>query len=166
MNKKILTIVLVSTLFLSSCGKTTTTAPVPTPTVVKKPKLTQITFDKPAEISLTARPDGRELNLTISKIPSEVKKLEYELLYTAKDGKSEIEKGLGDTLEAITDPVERKLLLGTSSCTNGCKYRYDEGVTGGTLKLTYLTQDNGVNIQEITWTLQKSGKNYIVNIAK
>ncbi len=166
MNKKIISLLYIFTIFLSACGKPTPTAPTPTPTVVKKARLSQVTFDKPAQVSLGSRADGRELNLTISLIPTEVQKIEYELLYKAKDGTKEIEKGTGDTINTITDPIERQILLGTKSCTNGCKYKYDEGVFEGSLKITYLTQDNGVNIYESAWTLQKSGKTFVVKLEK
>ncbi len=166
MNKKILSLLFISSLILAACNKPAPTAPAPTPTTVKKAKLSQVTFDKPALVSLTSRTDGRELNLTISSIPSEVKKIEYELLYKAKDGSKEIEKGTGDTINTITDPIERQILLGTKSCTSGCKYKYDDGVFEGSLKITYLTQDNGVNIYESGWTLQKSGKSFLVKLEK
>ena len=54
-----------------------------------------------------------------------------------EDGNMEIEKGLGDTIKDVGTTIERKLLLGTESCTNGCKYKYDEGVSGGTISLKF-----------------------------
>jgi len=167
MNKKIISILLVSTLFLSACSKSGSNAtPTTVPTIIKKQKLTDITFQNPPKVSLTTRPDGHELTMTIANIPTEVTKLEYEVLYKAVDGKTEIEKGLGDTVNEITSPIERKLLLGTASCTNGCKYRYDEGITGGSIKITYLTSTSGVNIYESTWKLNKSGKSFTVSLDK
>ncbi|MDD4785484.1 MAG: hypothetical protein PHH12_03475, partial [Candidatus Shapirobacteria bacterium] len=62
-------------------------------------------------------------------------------IYTAEDEGLEIEKGVSGTVDLNQENIERDLLLGTSSCTNGCKYKYDEGITGGVLTLT-LTTDN------------------------
>jgi len=97
-------------------------------------------------ISLTPRTDGHMLKLKIEDIPSSVTSIEYELIYTAVDKttKLEMEKGVGDTVKNVTKTVEKDLLLGTESCTNGCKYAYDEGITGGTLTLTFNTNDGQV----------------------
>ncbi len=167
MNKKKLSLLLIVVSLLSACNKTTPKAtPTSAPVMIKKQNLTNVVFETNPTVSLTARPDGHELTMTIKNIPSEVTKFDYELLYKAKDGKTEIEKGLGDTINTITNPIERKLLLGTASCTNGCKYRYDEGVTGGTLKITYLTNNNGVNVYQSEWSISKNGKIFTVNLGK
>ena len=44
-----------------------------------------------------------------------------------------MEKGVGDTVKLTSNSFEKDLLLGTESCTNGCKYKFDEGVVGGVL---------------------------------
>lgn len=108
-------------------------------------------------ISLIPRADGHELKLKIENIPSIVNQIEYELIYTAKDKTSnlEMEKGVGDTIKDISKNIERDLLLGTSSCTNGCKYAYDEGVTGGTLSLTFNTNE-GQAMYETPFVLKTS----------
>lgn len=93
-------------------------------------------------ISITPQSDGYRLDIKITNIPSFIIKMEYDLIYTAQDGNLEIEKGIGGTTEITNSTFERELLLGTESCTNGCKYKYDEGVTGGTLILNLLTKDN------------------------
>jgi hypothetical protein len=110
-------------------------------------------------ISLIPRTDGHELKLRIENIPSKVTQIEYELIYTAKDKASglEMEKGVGDTIKDISKTIERDLLLGTSSCTNGCKYAYDEGVIGGTLSLTFNTKA-GQAIYESDFTLTTSSE--------
>jgi hypothetical protein len=119
-------------------------------------------------ISLIPRADGHELKLKIENIPSKVNQIEYELIYTAKDKASglEMEKGVGDTIKEISKTIERDLLLGTSSCTNGCKYAYDEGVIGGTLSLTFNTKA-GQAIYESDFTLTTSSeiKNGGLNIS-
>jgi hypothetical protein len=93
-------------------------------------------------ISLKPQSDGHRLDLKITNIPSIVSEIEYDLIYTAQDENLEIEKGIGGTAEIENQTFERDLLLGTESCTNGCKYKYDEGITGGTLILNLLTEDN------------------------
>lgn len=166
--KKIFLPFLVSILFLSACSPSSPkTSSISSPTQVqKKNKLTQITFENPPQISLTPRTDGHELKLRISQIPANVSKLEYELLYKAIDGKTEIEKGLGDTINSPGLSLERDLLLGTSSCTNGCKYKYDDGITSGSLKITYLTNNSEVNIYESPWTLSKSQGKFLIKLEK
>src|SRR5512145_1807324 len=115
------------TLLLSACGKKTTSTITPTP----EPKLVEMApADRPL-VSLVPRADGHMLYLKISHLPASVSQIEYEVIYTATDGSSEIEKGVGDTIKEITSTLERNILLGTESCTNGCKYKYDEGVNGG-----------------------------------
>ena len=104
----------------------------------------EITLDENQQpyISLKAQSDGHRLDLKISNIPSIISQIEYDLIYTAQDEDLEIEKGVGGTAEIEGDTFERELLLGTESCTNGCKYKYDEGITGGTLILNLITKDN------------------------
>jgi hypothetical protein len=70
----------------------------------------------------------------------------------------EIEKGLGDTLKVEGTSLSRDLLLGTESCTSGCKYKYDEGITGGTLNITLVTKDGQVAPLQKSFTLKKDTK--------
>lgn len=146
-------LILVSALLLSACTAKTTTPPVqPTPT----PKLIEIPVGERPLINLTPREDGRMLFLKISEIPFSVASIEYELIYSAKDESVEIEKGLGDTIKDVKGSLERKLLLGTESCTNGCKYKYDEGVTGGTLSLKFFNSNGQVSTYESSFTLRST----------
>lgn len=148
-----LIMVLALSLFLSGC----TPKPTPTPTPTPAPKTWELLpADKPL-ISLIPRTDGHELKLKIEKIPTNIKEIEYELLYTAVDNNLEIEKGAGDTLKSPQSSIERNILLGTSSCTNGCKYKYDTGVTGGTLSLTLVNQNGQFATFQTPFTL-KTGK--------
>ncbi len=144
---------LASTFFLSSCNKKTTPTPAPTPTPI--PKLIEIENGQKPYISLIPRQDGHELKLIIDRLPQIVSQIEYELLYTANDEGLEIEKGVGDTikLNKTTSKIERDILLGTSSCTNGCKYKYDTGVSGGTLSLNFYTQNGQVFTYESPFVL-------------
>lgn len=98
--------------------------------------------DQKPYISLTPQADGHRLNLKISNIPESIKEIEYDLIYTAKDENIEIEKGVGGTAKIEGTSMDRELLLGTESCTSGCKYKYDEGITGGTLSLSFITADS------------------------
>lgn len=97
-------------------------------------------------ISLIPRADGHELKLKLDNIPSTVTQIDYELIYTAVDKTTnlEIEKGVADTIKDVSKNIEKDLLLGTASCTNGCKYSYDEGITGGTLTLIFNTNDGQI----------------------
>jgi hypothetical protein len=161
--KKILGLILLSSLFLSACGKTQT-IPEPTPTPIPREYVLTET-DKP-QVNLTPRTDGHELTLKISSIKPVFTKIEYELIYTASDQGLEIEKGVSGTAETkdiINGNFERKLLLGTESCTSGCKYKYDTGVNGGTLNLTLITQDNQVASMTLPFTLTSTkSKGYTI----
>ena len=105
-------------------------------------------------VSLVPRNDGHEIKLLIKNIPSNIAKIEYELLYSATDGGLSVEKGLGDTIQQVQASIERDLLLGTSSCTSGCKYKYDSGVTGGKITLNFITNTNEVATFESDFSLQ------------
>jgi len=151
--KKIFTLILLPSLFLSACGKTQT-LPEPTPTPVSREYVLTET-DKP-QVSLIPRSDGHELTLKITGIKPVFAKIEYELVYTASDRGLEIEKGVSGIAESkdiVAEKFERKILLGTESCTNGCKYKYDIGVNGGTLNLTLITPDNQVASMTLPFTL-------------
>jgi hypothetical protein len=136
-------IVVVGLIAILTRNKKTTSTPTETKTTVNSNKSIELESKNKPYISLIPRTDGHELKLKIENIPSSVNQIEYELIYTAKDKESnlEMEKGVGDTIKEINKTIERDLLLGTSSCTNGCKYAYDEGVIGGTLSLTFITKD-------------------------
>lgn len=138
---------------MSACGtKKPSTKIISTP-ISKKIELTE--SEKPI-ISLIPRADGHELKLKIENIPSDVNQIEYELIYSATDKGLEMEKGVGDTLKIDDKNIERDLLLGTSSCTNGCKYKYDEGITGGTLSLIFYNDSNQSFNYETPFVLKTS----------
>ncbi len=145
-------------LLLSGCGAKTTPKTTTAPT--SKPKTVDMAVADRPYVSLIPTADGHWLTLKISKIPSFVNTIEYELLYNAADGTNEIEKGVSGTVKEseITANVERKLLLGTESCTSGCKYAYDNGVYGGTLTLNFYTKDGQVSNYETPFALASSAK--------
>ncbi len=154
--KKYLLILAAAMLTLSACGKkkpTQTITPTPAPRVVELSET-----DRP-NIALFPRNDGHELTLTINSITEQIHGIEYELTYTATDGNIQIEKGAGGVIESSdlqNGKVERKILLGTESCTNGCKYKYDAGVTGGNLSFIFTTKDNQIATFETPFILKSS----------
>ena len=165
--KKILFLFLITSLTLSACGtKKTVTQATPTPV----PRELTITDNQKPTINLTSREDGHELTLIISKVDPIFTKIEYELIYTASDAGIEIEKGVSGNVESkdyVNGVAQRKILLGTESCTSGCKYKYDAGVNGGNLNLTMITKDNQVASLEIPFTLaQVKGKGFTVTFTK
>ena len=138
--------------FLSACGRRQAPAPSPTPT----PKVVEIELEQKPSISLTPRQDGHELKLTIAEIPQIITSVEYELIYSAIDEDLIIEKGLAGTIEVDSTTISRDLLLGTASCTNGCKYKYDSGVDSGRLNLTFTTNTNQIALYQTEFILTDS----------
>lgn len=147
-------IIFLSSLLLSGCGKKAPKTPAETKNSAPK-ELTLTDSDKPI-ISLIPRADGHELKLKVDKIPASISQVEYELIYSAKDNGLEMEKGVGDTVKLTSNSFEKDLLLGTASCTNGCKYKFDEDVVGGVLSLTFYTNDNQTASFETPFTLTTS----------
>jgi len=134
----ILIIVMIITIVVGKNKKTTTSSNT---TETKTTEELSLSDEEKPYISLVPQADGHRLNLKISDIPKNISEIEYDLIYTAKDENIEIEKGVGGTAKIEGNSIERELLLGTESCTNGCKYKYDEGITGGTLTLSFMTAD-------------------------
>lgn len=84
-------------------------------------------------VDVKAKPDGKTVVLSISKIPRSTVTIEYELSYLTGDG---LPKGaLGKiTLNDKTEII-RDILLGT--CSTGGKCTYDSGVTSVKLVLKF-----------------------------
>lgn len=138
---KNLFILTVFALLFSACTSKSTN--LSRPTVTPAPKTIELKAEEKPYISLIPSADGHWLKLKIDNIPNIVAQIEYELIYKAIDNQAEIEKGIGDTIKDILNGrIERDLLLGTSSCTNGCKYKYDTNVVGGNLSLTFIIQNS------------------------
>jgi len=162
-NKKVLlpiigiAILLVITIVMIIIGKNKnkTSPTIPNSSTNTNEELILSDSEKPY-ISLTPQADGHRLDLKITNIPSSISDIEYDLIYTAQDEDLEIEKGVGGTIEIEATSVERELLLGTESCTNGCKYKYDEGITGGTLTLNFITSDGKSALYEAPFVFKTS----------
>ena len=152
-----LALVIVSSSFLlSGCGKKTENTNTSKNNTKTPPKELVLSDSEKPIVSLIPRTDGHELKLKIDNIPSNISQIEYELIYSASDNGLVMEKGVGDTVKISSKSVEKDLLLGTASCTNGCKYKYDEGVNGGTLSLTFYTSDNQTTTFETQFSLKTS----------
>lgn len=91
-------------------------------------------IDRPIA-SLTPTQDGHWLKLRIEKLLSGADSLDYELLYTLPDGRTQ---GVPGTIGLKGESeIERDLLLGSESSG---KFRYDEGVEVGTLTLRFRNE--------------------------
>lgn len=134
-------VLIIVTIVMVTTGKNKKTSVNNTTQNTKTETELVLTDEQKPYISLTPQADGHRLNLKISNIPESIKEIEYDLIYTAKDENIEIEKGVGGTAKIEGTSMDRELLLGTESCTSGCKYKYDEGITGGTLSLSFITAD-------------------------
>lgn len=92
----------------------------------------EIALEERPSVSLIPSEDGHYLKLTIAQI--KVKKaasLDYELLYGLPDGRTQ---GVPGTVKLTGADVIKDLLLGSESSG---KFRYDEGVSGGTITLRF-----------------------------
>jgi hypothetical protein len=157
----LIAVLISSSFFLSACTKKSTTTTTPTKT--ETAKQVELSNEEKPYINLIPRADGHELKLKITNIPSKFSTAEYELIYTAEDEDMQIEKGVSGTVKLTGSSFEKDLLLGTSSCTNGCKYKYDEGITGGVLSLTLTTNDKQYVTFETPFNLKNSAE---INKAK
>lgn len=106
----------------------------PLPVVTDESELPVNTIPISERPFMTLSPDdsGRNLILTVDGAPT-VGEMEYELVYSAAD-KQEGVFGRLD-LESEQQPIEKTLLLGSKS--GGGKVTYHEGVTGGSMTVTY-----------------------------
>lgn len=112
-----------------------------------------VPFSQRPVANLTPTSDGHYINLKIEKITlPKVASLDYELLYELPDGRTQ---GVPGTVDLNGQTVfERKLLLGSESSG---KFRYDDGVTGGSLTIR-LRGSNGKLLAKFStkWHLQSS----------
>lgn len=151
----VLIIIMIIMVIVGKNKKTTTSSNT---TETKTTEELSLSDEEKPYISLIPQSDGHRLNLKISDIPKNITEIEYDLIYTAKDENIEIEKGVGGTAKIESTSLERELLLGTESCTSGCKYKYDEGITGGTLTLSFITTDGQSALYEAPFTLSTSAE--------
>lgn len=91
----------------------------------------EIPFEKRPVVSLTPTEDGHWLTLFIGKSGVSAASVDYELLYNLPDGRTQ---GVPGTVKLDGSEITRKLLLGSESSG---KFRYDEGVTEGTISIKY-----------------------------
>ena len=94
--------------------------------------LKEVALEKRPILSLIPTSDGHWLKLKLEKIEIDAKSVDYELLYKLADGRTQ---GVPGTVKLTgQSEIERELLLGSESSG---KYRFDEGVEGGTLSIKF-----------------------------
>lgn len=95
----------------------------------------EIPFDQRPVGSLTPKADGHWLTLNLKNVNRVANgaKLEYEIFYTAGDGRGQGSSGTVD-LSTTANVDNRDILLGSESSG---KFRYDTGVEKGTLTLKW-----------------------------
>lgn len=115
----------------------------------------QLTESERPEVTLTARPDGKELTLKIENLKN-IKTVEYELTYLTEG----VQRGVIGTVqvEVGENSLTRDLLLGT--CSRGV-CRYDKNVTGGTLTVTFRGEKTYKFVKDFTLETEK-GKTVVV----
>lgn len=104
-------------------------------TTEEKESLIEVPLSDRPVTSLTPDSSGHWLKLVIDKIKVKAETLDYELLYELPDGRTQ---GVPGTI-SLKDQnrIERDLLLGSESSG---KFRYDEGVTQGSLTLRFRNE--------------------------
>lgn len=115
--------------FIKKTGPKTVTPPVEEE--VDLP-INTIPIEQRPFITLSPDESGRSLDLYVAGAPTEGE-LEYELVYQTV----EVQEGVFGRLDLETEkqPVVKSLLLGSKSA--GGKVTYHEGVSGGTVTVTY-----------------------------
>lgn len=109
------------------------TGATPTPTSASSRFSLPDNKEEKAEVSLTPRMDKKAVILKISKIPSDVVSVEYELSYNTGKGLPRGVLGKID-IKSGQESILREILLGTCS-KSVCVY--DEGVTKVSLTLKF-----------------------------
>jgi len=135
-NKSILIVVgvvlVVALGFFLIRSKKNTTAPSATEEVTLDLPINVLPLAERPFITLAPDSTGRSLNLTVVGAPKEGE-MEYELVYQSV----EKQEGVFGRLNLVTEsqPILKSLLLGSKS--GGGKVTYHEGVTGGSITVTY-----------------------------
>ncbi len=130
--------------YLRGKGQGGSATPTPTP----EGKLIETPLEERPYVTLTPSQDGHWLTLEITRI-RHGDSVEYELVYDTASGVTQGSTNAVD-LEGETS-YTKKILLGTESRGH---YRYDEGVTEGTLTLRFRS-DEGVRKFIIEFHLQQ-----------
>lgn len=127
-------ICLISLIWLIVAKKSLPTDPGITDTTPVDLPINTLPLSERPFITLSPDTTGRSLTIAISGAPTE-EEMEYEMVYNAS-GKQE--GALGSIfLGSETQPITKAILLGSKS--GGGKITYHEGVTGGSLTVTYAT---------------------------
>lgn len=106
------------------------------PTTSEESALIEVPPGERPIASLTPTSDGHFLNLKIEKVLAGAVSLDYELLYSVADGRTQ---GVPGTVPLTgQSEIERKLLMGSESSG---KFRYDEGVEKGSLTIRFRNSD-------------------------
>ncbi|MBI4033040.1 MAG: hypothetical protein HY377_00760 [Candidatus Blackburnbacteria bacterium] len=158
MNRKLLVFLVVLLGIATSGGifwfvKGVTQKPTTTASSQKEEVLRELPLAERPFASMTPRTDGHEFKLAVSRIPSGIDALEYELVYKNSDG---VTQGVPGSVKLKGATIlERNLLLG--SCSSG-KCKYDEGVEKGTLTLRLRNADGELIAKlETGFHLQQGG---------
>lgn len=94
------------------------------------------TVDSSVKVEITAQPDNRKFDLTVSGIPRGTTSLEYEISYETDEGGIQGFNSPVD-IEADQDTYEKKgFLLGTCSTGGKCSYHTVAGPLKVTIKFT------------------------------
>lgn len=147
-----------SGIFLSGC---TLPWAKPAATPVPTPEAQRLTPDNAPFTTLTITSDkksgsvsGHTFTMAISNIDASQKTLEYVLLYDLPDGRQQGIPGSIDT-SGKSSITRDDLLMG--SCSKVC--RFDDGVTKGTIELTYRDASGNATGDALgDWHLQSSDK--------
>jgi len=108
-------------------------------------QVAEVAFDKRPVTSLSPSSDGHWLKLKIEKLGDLGESLDYELLYQLPDGRTQ---GVPGSISLGSESIiERDLLLGSESSG---KFRYDEGVKGGTLTLRFRNSKGKLTAKFLT----------------
>lgn len=103
-------------------------------------KVKEFSLEEKPYITLTPTVDGHRIILNLTRLPKEAKSVDYELVYTVENGKTQAVVGSFKNLENM-QKLEKELLLG--SCSSG-KCRYDKGVEKGELVVALRNEDGSL----------------------
>lgn len=145
-------------LLLTGCTKKNSPAentPVVEPTA-EPTKPIEETIGSRAFVSLTPSADVHRVYLLVKNVPVNIESINYELIYLADLDGNKIERGVTGILRPAEYNKSKEVLFGSASCTTGtCKYKYDEGVSEGTLTLTFNRSGGGKDKYESVFRIQK-----------
>lgn len=123
-------IIIATVLYLNSKNDTSSKVEE-SETVVDLP-INTLELSKRPYVTLSPDNSGRSLNFTVASAPNNGE-MEYELVYQSLEKQEGVFGRLN--LSSESQPIIKSLLLGSKS--GGGKITYHEGVTGGSLTLTY-----------------------------